>query len=65
MVARPVLDVPLMNISCDGVIVPGSAWERYSFAHPEASVSDFLYATGPSNDVRAMHFASTWMTPIL
>jgi hypothetical protein len=51
VVASPVLDVPPMNIGCDGVVVPGSAWERYSFAHPGASVSDFLYAAGLSNDV--------------
>jgi hypothetical protein len=44
MVARPVLDALSMNIGCDGVIVPGPAWERYSFTHPKASVSDFLYA---------------------
>ncbi|RLN09054.1 hypothetical protein C2845_PM11G07520 [Panicum miliaceum] len=34
VVARPVLDVPPMNIGCEGVIVPESAWERYSLAHP-------------------------------
>jgi hypothetical protein len=51
VVARLVPDVPPMNIRCDGVIVPGSAWERYNFAHPGASVSDFLYADGLSNDV--------------
>jgi hypothetical protein len=39
MVARPVLDVPPMNIGCDGVFVNGSSWERYNFAHPGASVS--------------------------
>jgi hypothetical protein len=44
VVARLVLDVPPLNIGCDGVIVPGSAWERYSFAYLGASVSDFLYA---------------------
>jgi hypothetical protein len=46
-----VLDVSPMNIGCDGIIMPGYAWETYSFAHSGASVSDFLYAAGLSNDV--------------
>jgi hypothetical protein len=53
MVVRPMLDVPPMNIGCDGVIVPGSIWEIYSFAHLGASVSDFLYvcaAESPCED---------------
>ncbi|RLM85368.1 Clathrin heavy chain 2 -like protein [Panicum miliaceum] len=44
VVARPVFDVAPMNIGCEGFIVPGSAWERCSFSHPGASVSEFLLA---------------------
>ncbi|RLN39051.1 hypothetical protein C2845_PM01G48310 [Panicum miliaceum] len=44
VVVRHVLDVPPMNIGCEGVIVLGSAWERYSFAHPGASFAEFLIA---------------------
>ncbi|RLM56270.1 hypothetical protein C2845_PM10G10230 [Panicum miliaceum] len=63
VVARPVLDVPPMNIICDGVIVPGSAWERYSFAHPGASVSKKSLVC--QTMCERCNFASIWMMPIL
>jgi hypothetical protein len=53
---KPVLDIPPMSIGCSGVIVPGSAWERYGFSHPEASVSKFfkhVYSIKVLSDVQS------------
>lgn len=38
------LKIMPLNIGFDGVILPGSACERYSSAHPGGSVREFLMA---------------------
>ena len=44
--ARPALNVCPLWIHGDGFIVSGMDWEQYSFAHPGASIAEFLKWSG-------------------
>ena len=44
--AGQTLTVAPLRVGRDGVAVLWSDWERFSFAHPGASVAEFLNASG-------------------
>lgn len=44
MVVNLVLSIDPLRIACGDVMMPETAWERYSHAHLGSSVSEFLLA---------------------
>ena len=46
MPAGQTLSVAPLRVGLDGVAVLWIDWERFSFAHPGASVAEFLNASG-------------------
>ena len=46
MPAGQTLSVAPLRVGLDGVDVLWTDWERFSFAHPGASVAEFLNASG-------------------
>jgi hypothetical protein len=44
VLTKPALNIAPLRVGCEGVVMFGTACERYNHAHPGASFSEFLLA---------------------